>query len=70
MFYVHNPELLPGTLGPYFIDEATQVLKTRLRYGMQFIKLDKAPTSNLGSNRYVEYVDEEPFIRVQHIEDR
>jgi KaiC/GvpD/RAD55 family RecA-like ATPase len=65
VLYVHNPELLPGTLGRYFVDEATQVLHTRLRYGMQFIRLDKAPTSNLGSNRYVEYVDGEPNIRVQ-----
>jgi hypothetical protein len=32
---------------------------------MQFIRLDKAPTSNLGSNRYGEYVDGEPNIRVQ-----
>jgi hypothetical protein len=69
MLYVHNPELLPGTLAAHFVDEATQVLKTRLRYGMQFIKLDKAPTSNLGSNRYVEYIDEPPHIRVQCPED-
>jgi KaiC/GvpD/RAD55 family RecA-like ATPase len=69
MMYVHNPDLLQGTLDAHLVDEATQVLKTRLRYGIQFIKLDKAPTSNIGSSRYVEYVDEDPRLRVQCPED-
>jgi hypothetical protein len=63
--YVHNPDLLPGTLGGYFVDEATQVLDTWLHRGMQFLQLEKAPTNNIGGTRYVEYIQEPPFVKVQ-----
>jgi KaiC/GvpD/RAD55 family RecA-like ATPase len=66
IIYVHNPDLLPGTLGGYFVDEATQVLTTWLHRGMQFLQLEKAPTNNIGGTRYVEYVQEPPFVKVQN----
>jgi KaiC/GvpD/RAD55 family RecA-like ATPase len=63
--YIHNPSLLPGTLGEYFVDEAMQVLETWLHRGMQFLVLKKAPTNNIGRTRYVEYIQSSPYVKIQ-----
>jgi circadian clock protein KaiC len=63
--FVHDPGLLPDRLSGHLVDEAGQVLQTKLQEGLQFVSLEKAPSGNLGSTRYIEYVDSEPFVRVQ-----
>lgn len=63
---IHNPKLMPQDLAEFHIDAAGQVLRTWLDdAGLQYVQLKTSPTGHVGSSGIVEYIDEEPYVRVE-----
>lgn len=63
---VHNPEVMEKSLAKFHADAATQIFETWLEdSGLQYIRLQKSPTGQVGSNRLVEYIEERPYITVR-----
>jgi hypothetical protein len=63
---VHNPNLMASDLAEFYTDAATQVLETWLDdTGLQYVRLKKAPTGEIGGLRLVEYIEDKPYIRMK-----
>jgi KaiC/GvpD/RAD55 family RecA-like ATPase len=63
---VHNPNLMASDLAEFYTDAATQVLETWLDdTGLQYVQLKKAPTGEIGGLRLVEYIEDDPYIRMK-----
>jgi KaiC/GvpD/RAD55 family RecA-like ATPase len=66
LFDVHNPDLMDDTLADFYIDAATQSIRTWIHdNGLQYVKLQKSPTGEVGALRLVEYADEPPYVRLE-----
>lgn len=66
VLFVQNPAVMDETLSEIFVLDAQQLLRTWIHEnGLQYIKLEKSPTGQLGSSRLVEHVDYPPYVRVQ-----
>ncbi|MFC5368052.1 RAD55 family ATPase [Salinirubrum litoreum] len=64
--YFFNPTALGERLTAFYRNGAWQVVKTWVtEHGLQYVKLRKAPDGYLGATRLVEYIDDEPYMRVQ-----
>jgi KaiC/GvpD/RAD55 family RecA-like ATPase len=64
--YFFNPETMDDRLAAFYKNAAWQVLRTWVgANGLQYVKLRKSPSGFMGSTRLVEYVEEEPYMRVQ-----
>jgi hypothetical protein len=64
--YFFNPTALGERLTAFYRNGAWQVVKTWVSdRGLQYVKLRKAPDGYLGATRLVEYVETEPYMRVQ-----
>jgi KaiC/GvpD/RAD55 family RecA-like ATPase len=62
---VHNPNLMASDLAEFYTDAATQVLETWLDdTGLQYVRLKKGPVGELGGVRLVEYIEDDPYIRM------
>ncbi|QIO24168.1 ATPase domain-containing protein [Haloarcula sp. JP-L23] len=63
---IHNPNLMAADLAEFYTDAATQVLETWLDdTGLQYVQLKKAPSGEIGGLRLVEYIQDDPYIRVK-----
>jgi KaiC/GvpD/RAD55 family RecA-like ATPase len=67
LLHVLDPSLHEGPVGPFYRNAAEQVLELWMRDdGLQYLTLRKSPCGFVGSTSLVEYVDEPPYLRVQH----
>ena len=65
--YLFNPNTVEDTISEFYKNGAWQMLDTWVNErGLQYVELKKSPVGYLGSTRNVEYLDEEPYLRVQH----
>lgn len=67
--FVHlvNPGVVGDTTAAFFEDAAEQVLRLRTREdGLGYVTLRKSPCGFVGSTSLIEYVEEPPYLRVQH----
>ncbi|MFW5983999.1 MAG: hypothetical protein ACOCRA_02230, partial [Halobacteria archaeon] len=63
--YIFNPKTIDEGVAEFYKNGAWQVLRTWIdEKGLQYVKLRKSPTGPLGATRLVEFLDEEPYIRV------
>jgi circadian clock protein KaiC len=63
---VHNPVQMDDQLSEFHSDAAGQVMETYMdESGLQYLSLTKSPTGLLGSTRVLEFIDEEPYVRVR-----
>jgi hypothetical protein len=63
---VHNPNVMTSRMAGFYIDAASWVISTWLdENGLQYIRLEKGITGDVGGLRLVEYVDEHPPIRMK-----
>lgn len=66
LFDIHNPKVMASRMAEFYTDAASQVVRTWLDdNGFQYIRLEKAVTGDVGGLRLVEYVDDEPFVRLR-----
>ncbi|MFC6974068.1 hypothetical protein ACFQL1_04295 [Halomicroarcula sp. GCM10025709] len=66
--YLYNPDTLSDELAAFYRNGAWQNLRTWVNdNGLQYIKLKKSPSGYMGSTRLVEYVTDEPYMRVQRL---
>ena len=64
--YLFNPATLDDRLAAFYENGAWQTLKTWVTdKGLQYIELQKSPSGFMGSTRLVEYIEDEPYMRVQ-----
>jgi len=64
--YFYNPNSIPDKLDAFYTNGASQVISTWMSdRGLQYITVNKSPSGFMGMTRAVEYVDQEPFIRIQ-----
>jgi len=64
--YWYNPASIPSSLDAFFMNGATQILSTWLtERGIQFLKVKKSPSGYMGLTRAIEYIDEDPYLRIQ-----
>ncbi|WP_332900314.1 ATPase domain-containing protein [Haladaptatus sp. CMSO5] len=64
--YQHNPRTMSDELHEFLANNARHVLETWLHEnGLQYITLKKSPTGYLGSTLLVDYINEDPFVRIQ-----
>jgi KaiC/GvpD/RAD55 family RecA-like ATPase len=64
--YFFNPTALGERLTAFYRNGAWQVVETWVTdRGLQYVTLRKAPDGYLGATRLVEYVESEPYMRVQ-----
>ena len=64
--YMFNPQTMDERLAAFYENGAWQTLDTWISgNGLQYLELEKSPSGYLGSTRLVEYLDEEPYMRVQ-----
>jgi len=64
--YLYNPGTLSDQLAAFYENGAWQTVRTWVGdNGLQYVKLEKSPSGYLGSTRLVEYVEEEPYMRIQ-----
>lgn len=67
--YFGNPGVMEDQLAEFYRNAAAQVVTTwRNRRSLQYIRVEKAPDGLMGASRLVEYLDEEPFVRVQDLD--
>jgi len=67
--FVHlvNPDVVGDATAAFFEDAAEQVLRVRTRDdGLGYVTLRKSPCGFVGSTSLIEYVEEPPYLRVQH----
>jgi KaiC/GvpD/RAD55 family RecA-like ATPase len=63
---VHNPNVMTSRMAEFYIDAASWVISTWLdENGLQYIRLEKGITGDVGGLRLMEYVDEYPPIRMK-----
>jgi len=63
--YFYNSAALDGELAAFYQNAAWQSLRTWVSdNGLQYVKLNKSPGGYLGSTRLVEYMEDEPYMRV------
>ncbi len=66
VLFVQNPAVMDESLSENFVLDAQQMLRTWIHEnGLQYLKLEKSPTGQLGSSKLLEHVDYPPYIRVQ-----
>jgi KaiC/GvpD/RAD55 family RecA-like ATPase len=64
--YLFNPATLDDELAAFYENGAWQTLETWVTdKGLQYIELQKSPSGFMGSTRLVEYIESEPYMRVQ-----
>ncbi|WP_262180408.1 ATPase domain-containing protein [Haloarcula laminariae] len=64
--YLFNPATLDDELAAFYENGAWQTLETWVTdKGLQYIELQKSPSGFMGSTRLVEYIEREPYMRVQ-----
>ena len=64
--YMFNPATLSDELAAFYENGAWQILDTWVNdKGLQYLELKKSPSGYMGSTRLVEYIEEEPYMRVQ-----
>ncbi|WP_152040717.1 RAD55 family ATPase [Salinigranum salinum] len=67
LLHVSNPDTIDDQIGAFYRSAADQVLDIWLEDdGLQYVTLRKSPCGFVGSTSLVEYVEEPPFLRVQH----
>jgi KaiC/GvpD/RAD55 family RecA-like ATPase len=67
LLHVLDPSVHEGPIGPFYRNAAEQVLELWMRDdGLQYLTLRKSPCGFVGSTSLVEYVEEPPYLRVQH----
>ena len=67
LLYVGNPAVVSDQTAAFRHDVAEQVVETRIHDdGLQYVTLRKSPCGFVGTTSLVEYVDEPPYVRVQH----
>ena len=65
--YFFNSEAMDDELAAFYQNSAWQSLRTWVSdNGLQYVKLKKSPGGYLGSTRLIEYMDEQPYMRVLH----
>lgn len=63
---IHNPHLMADELAAFYVDAAGQVLRTWMdESGLQYLRLKKSPIGSVGTSRLIEYLEDEPYLRVQ-----
>lgn len=71
VLFVQNPSVMDETLAEFYAYDAEQILRTWLHdEGLQYIKLEKAPSGHLGSTRLVEHTEAPPYVAVQRLNAR
>jgi len=64
--YLFNPATLSDELAAFYENGAWQTLETWVTgKGLQYIELQKSPSGFMGSTRLVEYIEREPYMRIQ-----
>ncbi|MFC7026422.1 ATPase domain-containing protein [Halomicroarcula sp. GCM10025710] len=64
--YLFNPATLTDELAAFYENGAWQTLETWVSDdGLQYVELQKSPSGYMGSTRLVEYVEDEPYMRIQ-----
>ena len=64
--YLFNPATLSDELAAFYENGAWQTLETWVSDdGLQYLELQKSPSGYMGSTRLVEYVQDEPYMRIQ-----
>jgi len=64
--YMFNPATLDDQLAAFYENGAWQTLETWVtEKGLQYLELKKSPSGFMGSTRLVEYIEEEPYMRIQ-----
>jgi KaiC/GvpD/RAD55 family RecA-like ATPase len=67
LLYTTNPSVVGDRIGAFYADAAEQVIRTWIAdNGLQYISLTKSPCGFVGSTSLVEYIQEPPYLRVQH----
>lgn len=70
VLFVHNPDTMDEKLAEFYVYDAGQMLRTwRDDVGLQYLKLEKAPTGSMGSAHLVENIGHPPYVQVQHPAD-
>ncbi|MDQ2053542.1 ATPase domain-containing protein [Halobellus sp. H-GB7] len=65
--HVLNPNTVEDRIAAFYRDSAEQTLDTWVGdAGLQYIALRKSPCGFVGTTSLVEYVEEPPYVRVQH----
>ncbi|WP_279528270.1 ATPase domain-containing protein [Halospeciosus flavus] len=71
VLFVQNPGVMDDSLAEFYAYDSEQVLRTWLEDdGLQYIKLEKSPSGDLGRTGLVHHVDEPPYVRVQRHDSR
>jgi len=64
--YMFNPATLDDELAAFYENGSWQTLETWVTdKGLQYIELQKSPSGFMGSTRLVEYIEREPYMRIQ-----
>ncbi|MFC6863693.1 ATPase domain-containing protein [Halomicroarcula sp. GCM10025817] len=64
--YLFNPATLSDELAAFYENGAWQTLETWVSDdGLQYLELQKSPSGFMGATRLVEYVQDEPYMRIQ-----
>jgi KaiC/GvpD/RAD55 family RecA-like ATPase len=64
---IGNPDVVPDEVAAFRHDVAEQVVETQVfDDGLQYVTLRKSPCGFVGTTSLVEYVDDPPYVRVQH----
>jgi KaiC/GvpD/RAD55 family RecA-like ATPase len=64
--YLSNPGTINERVAEFYKNSAWQVLNTWVEEtGLQYVKLDKSPSGYMGSTRNVEFLNQEPKVRIQ-----
>ena len=64
--YMFNPATLDDELAAFYENGAWQTLETWVTdKGLQYLELKKSPSGFMGSTRLVEYIEREPYMRIQ-----
>jgi KaiC/GvpD/RAD55 family RecA-like ATPase len=67
LLHVSNPDTIGDQIGAFYRNAAEQVLDVWMEDdGLQYVTLTKSPCGFVGTTSLVEYVEEPPYIRVQH----
>ena len=64
--YFFTPHTMDEQLATFYENSARQVLQMwRTERGLPYLKLEKSSSGFVGSTRLIEYIDDEPYVRVQ-----
>ena len=63
---IHNPKVMTSRVAEFYTDAASQALRTWFDHNdLQYVRLEKGVTGDVGGLKLMEFIDEYPFVRLR-----